>query len=170
MEIAANLISFIGCVLMVLTGLIKKKENILWVQCVQFMFMGAAHLLLGAISGFVCCVVSILRNVAFAKFPSTGLMKAGFILLQIVLTFFSGNFAPIEILPILAAVVFTWFLDLKNSVHFNIMLICAQAMWVGYDFYYGNVVAGSFDVMTILSNVVGIFLIGRDDKKKDHTN
>ncbi len=164
----ANIFSFVGCILMVLTGLIKKKENILWVQCIQFVFMGTAHLMLGAVSGLVCCVVSILRNIAFTKLPSTFWMKAGFIVLQIVLTFSGGYFAMIELLPILAAVVFTWFLDLKNPVHFKIMLICAQLMWVAYDFYYGNVVAGVFDVMTISSNGIGILMLKRENKK-DHT-
>ena len=159
MALTANLISFAGCILMVLTGFIKKKENILWVQCVQFIFMGIAHLLLGAVSGLVCCVVSIARNIAFAKLPSNFWMKAGFILVQIVLTFSAASFAAIELLPILAAVVFTWFLDIKNPVYFKIVLICAQLMWLVYDFFYGNVVAGVFDVLTILSNLGGIWLI-----------
>ena len=159
MTFLANIISFIGCVLMVLTGFIKKKENILWVQCVQFVFMGIAHLMLGAMGGLVCCLVSIVRNLAFTKLSSGFALKAGFIAIQVILTFSAGNFAWIELLPIMAAVIFTWFLDLKNPVHFKIMLICAQLMWVFYDFYYGNIAAGIFDVLTIGSNLAGIFML-----------
>ena len=168
MVFVANIVSFVGCAIMVLTGLIKKKERILWVQCLQLLFMGAAHLMLGAISGMVCSLVGIVRNVAFSRLRPTVWMKVGFIVLQIALTFLGGNFALIELLPILAAIVFTWFLDLKNPVHFKIMLITVQAMWVAYDFYYGNVVSGTFDVMTVISNFVGIYLLHKD--KKDHTN
>lgn len=165
MALAANFISLLGCILMVLTGFIRKKENILWVQCVQFVFMGISHLLLGAASGLVCCVVSIARNIAFSKLPSTFLMKAGFILLQTVLTFCGGNFALIELLPILSAVVFTWFLDVKDPVRFKLVLICAQVMWLFYDFYYGNIVAGIFDALTVLSNFGGIYLILKSKEK-----
>jgi len=159
MVILANAVSFIGCILMVLTGFVKKKENILWVQCVQFVFMGIAHLMLGATGGLVCCLVSIVRNIAFTKLSSTFAMKVCFIFVQVVLTFLAGSFAWIELLPIMAAVIFTWFLDLKNPVHFKIMLIFAQLMWVFYDFYYGNFSAGVFDVLTIGSNLAGIWML-----------
>ncbi len=159
MALVANGISLLGCILMVLSGFIKKKESILWIQCIQFVFLGISHLLLGAISGLVCCAVSIARNIAFAKLPSSFWMKAGFIVLQIVLTFSGGSFAMIELLPILAAVVFTWFLDVPNPVHFKFVLISGQLMWLVYDLYYGNIVAAVFDVLAVLSNLCGIWML-----------
>ena len=159
MALFANILSLIGCGIMVAVGLIKDKNRILLIQCVQFVFQGAAHLMLGAVSGFVCCVVSIIRNLVFRAGKSGSLLKLGFILLQIVLTFSAGSFAPIELLPILATIVFTWFLDVKNPVHFKLVLISAQLMWLVYDFYYGNYVAAAFDVMTVGSTIGGIWLI-----------
>ena len=40
-----------------------------------------------------------------------------------------------------------------------VTVVHPQVMWLVYDFFYGNVVAGVFDVLTILSNVGGIWLI-----------
>ena len=161
MAFAANIISLIGCGMMVAIGFIKNKDRILLAQCIQFVFQGAAHLMLGAFSGFVCCVVSIIRNLVFRTGKSGFWLKAGFILLQVVLTFSVGNFAPIEMLPILATIIFTWFLDVKNPVHFKLVLIAAQLMWLAYDLYYGNFVAAVFDVMTVCSTIGGIWLILR---------
>ena len=159
MAVLANVISLIGCGIMVAIGFVKNKDRILLVQCLQFVFQGAAHLMLGAVSGFVCCVVSIIRNLVFRAGKSGFWLKLGFILLQIVLTFSAGSFSPIELLPILATIVFTWFLDVKNPVHFKLVLICAQLMWLVYDLYYGNIVAALFDVMTVCSTIGGIWLI-----------
>ena len=164
MAVFANVISLIGCAMMVAIGLIRNKDKILTVQCVQFVFQGAAHLMLGAVSGFVCCVVSIVRNLVFRAGKGGFLLKLGFIGLQTALTFAFTIFAWIELLPILATIVFTWFLDVKNPVHFKLVLISAQMMWLVYDLYYGNFVAAAFDVMTVGSTLAGIFLILRTEK------
>ena len=165
MVLAANLVSLIGCVLMVAVGFIKDKNRILLTQCVQFSFQGAAHLMLGAVSGLVCCLVSILRNVVFIRVKSTVWLKVGFIFLQVAMTLCFSKFSPIELLPILATVVFNWFLDTKDPVKFKIVIITAQLMWLVYDFYYVNYVAGIFDVMAVLSNLSGIGMILHKEKK-----
>ena len=159
MALFANVISLIGCAMMVAIGLIKNKDKILLAQCIQFVFQGIAHLMLGAVSGFVCCVVSIIRNLMFRAGKSGFWLKIGFIVLQTALTFAFGSFVLIELLPILATIVFTWFLDVKNPVHFKLVLISAQLMWLVYDMYYGNIVAAAFDVMTVCSTIGGIWLI-----------
>ena len=159
MNLIANIVSLIGCCLMVAVGFIKKKERVLLVQCVQITFQGAAHLLLGAAGGFACSAVSIVRNLAFVKCKPTVYLKAGFILIQVAMTLCLGAFTPIEIIPIVATVVFNWFLDTNNPVVFKIVNIAAQSMWVFYDLYYGNYVAVTFGCMAVLSNFGGIWLI-----------
>ena len=161
MALIGNLISLAGCILMVATGFVKKKERILALQCVQFAILGAAHLVLGAVSGFISCVISIVRNLILPRVRSTFWLKAGFILLQILLTLSAGSFAPIELLPILAAVLFTWFLDTKDPVLFKTVIILAQVMWLVYDLWYGNFTAAAFDVLTVGSNLAGIRMLRR---------
>ena len=159
MNLLANIVSLIGCCLMVAVGFIKKKERILLVQCVQISFQGAAHLLLGAVGGFACSAVSIVRNLAFVKCKPTVHLKVGFIVVQVVMTLCLGAFTPIELIPIIATVVFNWFLDTDNPIVFKIANIIAQALWVFYDFYYGNYVSVAFGCMAVLSNFGGIWLI-----------
>ena len=62
-------------------------------------------------------------------------------------------------LPILAAALFTWFMDTRSDVQLKIVILCTQVMWLIYDLYFRNYVASAFDVMTMCSNLIGLFMI-----------
>lgn len=160
-----NIIALLGCTLMVLVGLIKEKRRILSVQCIQFLLQGASNLILGGYSGFIANIVSVLRNLAFNKFRVTVWLKIAFVALQLLLSIGTLSANIVTWLPLFAAVLFTWFLDLKNEVHLKIMIIIAQIMWLVYDFVHINYVSVAFDCFTMVSTTVGIFLILRDRRK-----
>lgn len=160
-----NAIAFIGCILMVGTGFLKKKSTILTGQCVQFGFQGLGHLILGSVSGTISCGVSILRILAFTKLKVTVWLKLGFLALQMLLTLLSHPTSPVQWLPLLAVVGYTWYLDTPNPVVFKIVNIIGCFLWVFHDLYYLNYVSVVFDVLAILSTFAGIFLILRDRKK-----
>ena len=88
--VLANLVSMIGCIMMVGVGFLQKKRTILLVQCVQFGFLATGNLLLGAMTGFVSGLVSIARNMVFLKWENTRLMKISFVAVQLVLSL-AGN-------------------------------------------------------------------------------
>ncbi len=157
--ILGNIISGIGCVIMVLIGLLRKKSHILIAQCVQCGFMGFGNLTLGGVSGFIANIVTILRNLVFVKFPITTSLKLFFIGLQVLLSLGSLNDGLICWLPILSAALFTWFLDTENTAKLKLVIITTQVMWLIYDIYYRNYVATAFDVMTMISNIIGIFMV-----------
>ena len=159
MLLLGNIVSFFGCIVMVAVGFIKNKDSIMKVQCLQFGLMGLGNLILGAMGGFVSNGVSIIRNLVFTRMGATPRMKVGFIVVQVVLTMLSGGNGLIEWLPIISAVVYTWFLNLKNPVTFKMMIICCQLMWLVYDWYYLNYVAVTFDVLTVISTVIGIRML-----------
>ncbi len=161
MSMIGNLAAFVGCVLMVAIGFIKKKEHILTVQCAQFAFLGIGNLALGAISGLISNVFSILRNLVFARVRGTMGLKLVFIAIQVALTLWTGVGEPIEWLPVIAAVIFTWSLDAKSDILFKVAIIAGQGLWMFYDWHYSNYVAFAFDILTMLSNLVGILLIWR---------
>lgn len=154
-----NAASMVGCIIMVAIGLLKKKTHILVAQSVQCLFMGAGNLILGGISGFICNIVTIVRNLAFIRFKNTAALKIFFILLQFVLSIGTLSAGWISWLPIIAAALFTWFMDVKSAVTLKIIILCTQVMWLTYDLYYLNYVASAFDVMTMISNVAGIYML-----------
>lgn len=154
-----NCISMIGCLIMVGIGFLKKKSHILIAQSVQCAFMGTGNLILGGVSGFIANIVSILRNLVFARISVTTPLKLFFIALQLVLSLKSLDGGWICWLPILAAAIFTWFLDTKKETTLKVVIITTQVLWLIYDIYYHNYVAATFDVLTMCSNLIGFFMV-----------
>ncbi|MBR2879546.1 MAG: YgjV family protein [Oscillospiraceae bacterium] len=161
-----NILSFAGCTLMVLVGLIKDKRRILYTQCVQFTLQGAANLILGGTSGFIANIVSIVRNLVFSKWKSSLWLKIGFIILQLLLALSTLAEGAIALLPIASTVLFTWFIDTKSEVKLKIVIISTQILWVVYDFIHLNYVAVCFDCFTMISNFIGILMISGIKGKK----
>ena len=164
LPLIGNAISMIGCLIMVGIGFLKKNSHILIAQCAQCMFMGMGNLVLGGISGFVCNIVTILRNLVFLKFRNTTTLKIGFILLQVLLSISSLSAGWISWLPIIAAALFTWFMDTKSEKMLKIIILITMVMWLTYDLYFRNYVASAFDVMTMISNTICLFAILKSSK------
>jgi len=167
--VIGNIISFIGCALMVGVGFIKKKDHIIRVQCVQFTIQGAANLILGGVTGFIANLISIARNLWFARREGTLKVKIIFIGLQAVLSlmFLDTGAGIIGWFPVFSAAVFTWFLDVKSDAAFKIVILTAQVFWVVYDLHYLNYVAVAFDIFTMISTSIGLYWILRDLKRKN---
>lgn len=159
LAILGNLFSLAGCLLMVWVGLLQTRRRILTLQCLQFALMGLGNFALGAYSGCICNLVSIARNVAFCKWKVSLSLKLGFIALQVLLSLDLLTKSPLQWLPLLAAGIFTWFLDIQSEARLKAIIIFTMVMWLVYDCAYGNYVAAAFDVLTILSTLAGIFRI-----------
>ena len=159
-----NAMSLIGCVLMVAIGFVRRKDRVLALQCVQFGFLAAGNLLLGAVSGFISGVVSILRNLIFPWVKNSVWLKLLFISAQVLLTLLAGWAGPISLLPLAAGILFTWFIDTRSDVQLKAVIIAAQMLWAVYDWHYRNFVAFTFDILTILSNITGIVMLKREEK------
>ncbi len=165
MLILGNVFSLIASLFMVSIGLIKDKRRILLAQCSQFAFASIGNLLLGAFSGTVSNLFSIIRNLVFIKVKATVPLKIGFIALQCLFTALNGGFTLLDLCPILATVIFIWAIDTDKAVNLKIAIIAAQILWMIYDLCFRNYTAFSFDILTILSNLVGIAVILRNVEK-----
>ena len=157
--------SFAGCVLMVLAGFIKRKNNIIKLQCAQFTLMGAANIILGGFSGAVANGISLARNLFTLKFPFTLPVKLFFIALQVPVTILLNNYGLIGYLPLAATVIFTWFLDTKSDVVMKVVMTVTQVMWTVYDIYNKNYVGFGFDIAALIADFVGLYLLHKEIKK-----
>lgn len=154
-----NLASLVGCALMVAIGFVRQKDRVIRLQCLQFGFLAAGNLLLGAVSGFISGVVSILRNLIFPRVKGGLGLKLLFIGVQLALTLMAGWDGLISLLPLFSGILFTWYIDTKSDVQLKAVIIAAQIMWAVYDIYYRNYVAFTFDILTVLSNLAGIAML-----------
>lgn len=164
MLLIGNAISMVGCLIMVLIGFLKKNSHILIAQSVQCVFMGVGNLVLGGVSGFICNIVTIIRNLVFLKFRNTTALKIFFIVLQFLLSIGTLSAGWISWLPIIAAALFTWYMDTDSQAKFKVVILCTQVMWLTYDLYYRNFVASAFDVMTMASNLITLYFICKTKK------
>ena len=162
--IIGNLVSLIGCVLMVAIGFVRKKERILGLQCVQFGILATANIIMGAYSGAIAGIVGIVRNIVFTKKGGTTARKLFFIALQIALSWTAIQSGWLEWLPILSTILFTCFLDVRSETRLKLVLIAAQLFWLVYDLSYQNYTAATFDAFTVASNIIGILMIRKSQK------
>lgn len=171
MTLIGNIVSFFGCLLMVAVGFIKRKDHMLAAQCGQFGLQSVANLILGSASGCVSGVVGIVRIVVFTRVKKvTVWLKLGFIALQGVLTFWAGADTLIAWLPMLAMVAYTWYLDTEDAVLFKAVNLLGVCMWLVHDIHYLNYSGVVFDVLSIISTAVGIFVLMRDRRKRGNGN
>ena len=155
--IIGNAVAFAGAVLMVGIGLIRTRRSILLTQCAMFGLMGAANIILGGMTGAVSSLVSILRNVLCLRGPLSVPVKLFVIAIQILLSVKVNSLGWIGWLPIISACFYTWMIDVKDELQLKTVLIIAQSLWLVYDLAISNYVAFIFDILTILSNLYGIF-------------
>ncbi len=159
-----NIITFIGALMMIGVGFIKSKKNIIIAQCGQFAVMGIGNLVLGGVTGFITNMVSIVRNLFCLKWPFTTQVKIVFIVIQIAISASVNKSGLIGWLPIAATCIFTWFLDTENEILLKWVIIFTVAMWIVYDLSLLNFSSAFFDVMTMISNAIGIIMIKKKAK------
>lgn len=157
--IIANAIALAASCIMVGIGLIRDKRRLLLTQCAQFGLMGLSNLLLGGMSGCISNFISIARNLCCVKREMSLVLKLGFSAVQVALTLLVSDGGALEVLPVLAAVVYTFCLDTKSPVFLKCVMAGTQSMWVVYDFAMRNYVAFTFDVFTICSVLISIAML-----------
>ena len=157
--ILGNIVMLAGSSLMVTVGFLKKKRQILAVQCVQCVIQSAAHLMLGAASGAIAGVLAVARNLICLKREFTLRFKLVFIAIQAVLTWAFNSMGVIGWMPFFATAIFIWMLDTKDERKLKISIIIGQIMWTLFDWRALNFVGVAFDVFSIFSNAVGIYML-----------
>ncbi len=163
--ILGNIISILGCTVMVLVGLIREKKRILEVQCLQFTLMGISHGLLGGWGGVASCATSIARNlVVFKTGGFTKKLKFVFIAIMGVLSVATITLNPISWIPFIATAVFTWYIDSEDVIKFKWVMIITVLMWLVYDLSHLNFVSTAFDAFTAISTYVSIVQIKKKKK------
>ena len=157
--ILGNIVMLAGSSLMVTVGFLKKKRQILAVQCVQCVIQSAAHLMLGAASGAIAGVLAVARNLICLKREFTLRFKLVFIAIQAVLTWAFNSMGVIGWMPFFATAIFIWMLDTKDERKLKVSIIIGQIMWTVFDWRALNLVGVAFDVFTIISNAVGVYML-----------
>ena len=160
-----NIVALIGAALMVSTGFLKTKKQILIAQCFQYGVLSASNAILGAFTGITANVVGIARNLFCMKREFTVPWKLAFIAAQLALLFAFNADGWLGLLPAAATCAYTWFLDLKDEWKIKLVIILTVLCWAVYDFLFKNYVTFAFDLGTVVSNLIGIITLRKAEKK-----
>ncbi|MBQ1902548.1 MAG: YgjV family protein [Lachnospiraceae bacterium] len=174
-----NILSFLGAMIMVLVGFVKSRKKILGAQVIQFILMGFGNLALGGVTAFITNMLSIVRNLICFRFRFTWPLKIGFIVAQVGLSVFAllngqgsmpagrDPFGIIMWFPIIGTTLFTLFLDVQSDVKLKVVIVISQVFWLIYDFAIMNFASLTFDILTIISTIIGIVMILRGKEKEE---
>ncbi len=160
-----NIVSLMGCTVMVLIGFIKNKNKYIIMQTLQFALNALSHFLLGGFGGCIASIISIVRNLIISKWKCTTLIKIALIAAQIVFSISTVTANPITWLPLIAAGMFTWYIDTDDVMWFKWVIIITLIMWAVYDIYHHNYVSVWFSAFTVISNGISMVKIHKERKQ-----
>jgi hypothetical protein len=163
--IAANIIDFLASMLQVASGSIRKKSKILVVQIIQMLMQGVSMLLLGGVTGAVSNVLSCFRNYLCYKEKLTPFWKAALIAASIALTLLLNDQGLLGIIPAAVCTVYILLMNLKNPVHFKLLVTLTFVPWLFYHFILGSYVGAIFDFITIVTNAVTLVIMMKEKRK-----
>jgi hypothetical protein len=165
----AQVLSLIGYTLMVITGYIKKEKKMLRTQDVQLLFIIAMGVLLNAFSGIIINTVQIIKNEIYLRGKLNKYTKACIVGLGIVMTLIFNNGGIAGWLPAVNLFIFTYFLGMGGAIGIKILIFITTCGWGVYDFSIKNYVGFIFDILTIISCIIGIIRLKRDGGSNNGT-
>ena len=168
--IIGNIIALIASILMVISGLQKKKKTILFIQIIQITLSVISNIILGGYTGAIINAISCIRDILCYKDKLGTKEKIFIIILAIGLTITFNNLSLIGLLPLIATIVYISFMNTKDVVKFKFLVIFSMIMWLVYDLYIKSYTSGIFDFLSIIANVIAIYQLQKNSKKKIDNN
>ena len=146
----------------------EKKEQILFMQIIAYIFFTIHYYLLNGITGAICNLIGLVALITIYVFEKYNLGNKLFISITCMLAVFIINIITFQnffsIFPIIASIiVIISFLD-NNDKNIRIIVVMAAECWLIYAIAYKSYVAIVFEVLTL----VGVFiaLLKKNNNKK----
>jgi len=162
--ISANIIALIAAILMVYSGIIKKKSKILFIQTIQCGLSIISNILLGGISGAIINGVSCIRNILFYKNKLNTFIKIIISIITIIITIKFNNLKIIGLLPLISTLSYLWLMNTKNIIRFKLLIMFTMILWVIYNFSIKSYTSTIFDIGTFITNFISIIQIKYREK------
>lgn len=157
--IIGNVIALIGSILMVIVGILNKKNQILIVQTIQIGLFIASNLFLGGITGVIINAISLVRNIICYRGKLGIIPKIIITVLSTSLSIAFNNLGFIGFLPVVSTVVYVWLMDIKDVKKFKLVVAFTMLMWFVYDITIKSYTSSIFDFISLISNLVTSLLI-----------
>lgn len=163
--IIGNIIALVASILMVYSGIIKNKKKIIYVQTIQISLSVLSNIILNGITGAIINVLSLIRNILCYKDKLKLKTKIIISLLAIIFSLKFNNIGLIGLLPLISMITYIWLMNIKNVIHFKILIIFTMIMWGIYDLYIKSYTSAIFDFASVITNYISIIQINRKNNK-----
>ena len=151
-----NVIALVASLLMVYSGFLKKKKNILYVQTVQIGLSVVSNIVLGGITGAIINALSCIRNILCYKDKLDIKAKIIITILAVILSFVFNNLGVIGLFPLISTVLYIWLMNTKDVIKFKLLIIITMVIWFVYDLYIKSYTSAIFDFANIIANIIAI--------------
>lgn len=165
--IIANIIALVASTLMVISGLIKNKKKVLYIQTIQIGLTVISNLILGGITGALINIVSFFRNIVYYKNKLTFKNKIFLITISLVLTIIFNDYGILGLLPLISITSYTLLMSIDDLVKFKLLIIFTMIVWGIYDYSIKSYTSCIFNLFNIVTNIIAIANIKEDRKKED---
>lgn len=160
--ICGNIVALIASMLMVYSGSVKNRKKIIYIQTVQILAFTLSNLILGGFTGAIVNLISLVRNILCYKDNLTNDKKLILILLCITFSLLFNNLGFLGLLPLISTVVYTCFMDVKNTIKLKLLIIFTMVLWLIYDTFIRSYTSAVFDAFNIIANAVTIYQLAHN--------
>lgn len=136
------------------SGVIKKKETIIYIQTVISVI---SNVILGGITGAIINAISCIRNILCYKNKLKNKEKTIIIIISIVFSLLFNDLGFIGILPLISTVTYTLLMDIKGVIKFKKLVIFTMIICFIYDVHIKSYSSAIFDFMNIITNAFSIY-------------
>ena len=158
----ANVIGLIGSILMVLMGILKKKKDVLHAQNAQLVLLGISNVMMGGYIGCIVNIIAIFRNILCSKGKLNMFWVVIITMFTITIGVICNKEGMIGYLPILATLIFLFFMNIKDMVKFKFMTAIVMFLWFIYDLEIRVYTTALFDLITVFSCLIVMYHIAHE--------
>jgi len=152
-----NVISFFASLFMVYSGLVLKKDKIIYYQSIQMLLFMVSNLILGGITGAFTNGFEIIRNILCYYNKLNFKWKMFIIAISSIFIIYFNNLGIVGYLPLINLILYTLFIDTTSVVRLKLVMIFVTILWIIYSFYINSYVSIVFNVFTVISTIISMF-------------
>lgn len=157
--IIGNIVALAASIAMAISGILKKKNQILIAQSIQIGLFVISNLVLGGYVGAVVNFINFIRNILCYK-DKLGIREMIIItILLIALSIYFNNLGIIGMLPLVGSILYLWFMNIKDVAKFKILIIFITILWLIYDMFIKSYTSSVFDFITIVASIISLYAI-----------
>lgn len=162
--ICGNIVALIASILMVYSGIIKNRKKIIYIQTLLILAFAISDLILGGYTGTIVNLISLVRNYLCYKDKLTNDKKLILIMLSIIFSLLFNNLGFLGLLPLISTIVYTCFMNTKNTIRLKLLIIFTMILWLIYDVFIQSYISAVFDFFSIIANIFTIYQLMQSKK------